>query len=544
MQRLYYGGDIITMRAETDAPEALLVSDGKIAYVGELLEARKRCLPGAEEIDLGGRTLMPSFIDAHSHIAMLAQYTDFVNLGKCESFDDLVETLTAWKEEKGLGAGDILVGYGYDHNFLKEQAHPTRAVLDRVSDVMPVCVLHTSGHMCAANSVLLRDCGIAADTPDPEGGKFGREADGTPDGYVEEVPALVKVLLPVFSRIQTDFNEQLRKAQQVYLKYGVTTVQDGATNTAGFQKLAQAAGQGAFRLDVVSYILADELEGVAAAYPAYDGQYHSRLKIGGAKIILDGSPQGRSAWLSKPYEGEESYRGYPAHTQEEVDRQVRGAVENGRQILAHCNGDAASGQYLAALEKAAAASPDKPDKPERVDKLEKIRALRPVMIHCQTVRDDQLDEMKELGVIPSIFVAHTWYWGDVHLKNLGPERGAHISPVRAALERGLVYNFHQDTPVLEPDMLQTVWCAANRVTRGGQPIGQDQCVGVYDALKGVTCNAAYAYHEEERKGTLEEGKLADLVILDRNPLKTDKRKIRDIQVLETVKEGETLYRKE
>ena len=227
-----------------------------------------------------------------------------------------------------------------------------------------------------------------------------------------------------------------------------------------------------------------------------------------------------------------------------MDGQVRGAVENGRQILAHCNGDAASGQYLAALEKAAAASPDKPDKPERVDKLEKIRALRPVMIHCQTVRDDQLDEMKELGVIPSIFVAHTWYWGDVHLKNLGPERGAHISPVRAALERGLVYNFHQDTPVLEPDMLQTVWCAANRVTRGGQPIGQDQCVGVYDALKGVTCNAAYAYHEEERKGTLEEGKLADLVILDRNPLKTDKRKIRDIQVLETVKEGETLYRKE
>ena len=110
MQRLYYGGDIITMRAETDAPEALLVSDGKIAYVGELLEARKRCLPGAEEIDLGGRTLMPSFIDAHSHIDMLAQYTDFVNLGKCESFDDLVETLTAWKEEKGLGEGDILVG--------------------------------------------------------------------------------------------------------------------------------------------------------------------------------------------------------------------------------------------------------------------------------------------------------------------------------------------------------------------------------------------------------------------------------------------------
>lgn len=535
MQKLYYGGDIITMREETDAPEALLVSDGKIIFVGELSEARKFCLPEAEEINLEGRTLMPSFIDPHSHISMLAQYTDFVNLGKCESFDGLVETLAAWKKEKQLGEGGILVGYGYDHNFLKEQAHPTKAVLDRVSDTMPVCILHTSGHMCAANSVLLRECGITADTPDPEGGRFGRETDGTPDGYVEEVPALVKILIPVFSRIKADFNQQLGKAQDIYLKYGVTTVQDGSTNTAGFQKLAEAAKQGVFRLDVVSYILADELEAAALAHPEYDGKYHSRLKIGGEKIILDGSPQGRSAWLSKPYEGEESYCGYPAHSQEEVDRWVSGAVENGRQLLAHCNGDAASGQYLEAFRKAAASSPAA---------LEKICALRPVMIHCQTVRDDQLDEMRELGMIPSIFAAHTWYWGDVHLRNLGPVRGAHISPAKAALERGLVYNFHQDTPVLEPDMLQTVWCAANRVTRSGQPIGQDQCISVYEALKGVTCNAAYAYHEEDRKGTLEEGRLADLVILDRNPLKTDKTQIRKIRVLETIKEGETLYRNE
>lgn len=163
------------------------------------------------------------------------------------------------------------------------------------------------------------------------------------------------------------------------------------------------------------------------------------------------------------------------------------------------------------------------------------------MIHCQTVGDDQLDEMKELGMIPSIFVAHTWYWGDVHLKNLGSVRGAHISPARAAMERGLIYNFHQDTPVVEPDMLHTVWCAVNRVTRSGKPIGQEQCIGVYEALKGVTVHGAYAYHEEERKGTLEAGKLADMVILDRNPLKTDKMQIRDIQVLETIKEGKTLY---
>ncbi len=532
MQKLYYGGDIITMREEGDAPEALLAADGKIVYVGELAEARKRCLPEAEEIDLKGRTLMPSFIDPHSHISMLAQYTDFANLGKCTSFEELVRILSAYKEEKHMGEGDVLVGYGYDHNFLDEQEHPTKAVLDRVSDTIPICILHTSGHMCVANSALLRECGITADTADPEGGKFGRLENGEPNGYIEEVPAMVKVLIPVFSRVKADFARQLKKAQQIYLKYGITTVQDGSTNASGFQKLAKCAEDQVFQLDVVSYVLADELEKTAEDYPEYYEKYHNRLKIGGAKIILDGSPQGRSAWLSRPYEGEETYCGYPAHTQEETDRWVETAVDKGYQILAHCNGDAASGQYLAAFEKAAAKSPENPDK---------IRALRPVMIHCQTVRDDQLDEMKELGMVPSIFVAHTWYWGDVHLKNLGPVRGAHISPARAAMERGLVYNFHQDTPVVEPDMLHTVWCAVNRLTRSGQPIGQDQCISVYEALKGVTIHSAYAYHEEIRKGTLEAGKQADMVILDRNPLKTDKMQIRDIQVLETIKEGETLY---
>lgn len=532
MQKLYYGGDIVTMREETDAPEAVLVTDGKISYVGELAEARRQCLPDAEEINLKGKTLMPSFIDPHSHIAMLAQYTDFANLGKCTSFKDLAVTLSGWLKEKRLAEGEVLVGYGYDHNFLDEQQHPTKEVLDRVSDTIPVCILHTSGHMCVANSVLLRECGITADTPDPEGGKFGREEDGTPNGYIEEVPAMVKVLIPVFSRVKADFARQLEKAQQIYLKYGITTVQDGSTNASGFQKLAECAKEQVFHLDVVSYVLADDLEKTAEEYPEYYQKYHNRLKIGGAKIILDGSPQGRSAWLRNPYEGEETYCGYPAHTQEETDRWVETAVEKGYQLLAHCNGDAASGQYLAAFEKAAAKTPENP---------EKIRALRPVMIHCQTVGDDQLDEMKELGMIPSIFVAHTWYWGDVHLKNLGSVRGAHISPARAAMERGLIYNFHQDTPVVEPDMLHTVWCAVNRVTRSGKPIGQEQCIGVYEALKGVTIHGAYAYHEEERKGTLEAGKLADMVILDRNPLKTDKMQIRDIQVLETIKEGETLY---
>ena len=183
--------------------------------------------------------------------------------------------------------------------------------------------------------------------------------------------------------------------------------------------------------------------------------------------------------------------------------------------------------------KQALAESDNPDK----------HKLRPVMIHCQTTRRDQYQEMAEINMIPSIFTSHIWYWGDVHLKNFGPKRGGRISAVRDALDAGLHYTFHTDTPVILPNMLETVWCAVNRITRDGVQLDEDQKVGVFDALKGITVNGAYEYGEEDRKGTLEPGKLADLAILDANPLKVDPMAIRDIKVLETVKEGETVYRR-
>lgn len=199
--------------------------------------------------------------------------------------------------------------------------------------------------------------------------------------------------------------------------------------------------------------------------------------------------------------------------------------------MAHCNGDAASQQFIDCYK-------------EGMKKCESDGGdLRPVMIHCQTAREDQLEEMKKIGMLPSIFVAHTYYWGDVHLKNLGAERGNKISPVGTANKIGLKYNFHQDCPVLAPDMLKTIWCAVNRKTRKGAVIGEDERISVYDALKGVTVNAAYAYHEENEKGTLEKGKLADMVILDTNPLCCEPCDIDKINVLETIKEGETLYRR-
>ena len=511
MQTLYTNGTILTMEHPEDKPEALLVEDGRIAALGSEKELRTLCHANCEQVDLHDHTLMPAFIDAHSHITLAAQQSKMADLSGCTDFDGIVETLRAFIREKKISAGELVLGCGYDHNFLKEERHPTRDVLDRVSKEHPIVITHSSAHMLCVNSRMLEKAGITAQTPDVDGGVIGRiPGTNEPDGYFEE--AAMQPIQALAGGMDGDFLQQIEDAQQYYLRYGITTVQD-----------------------VVSYPLMTEcgspVKKQLAPFEAYLQKYSGHFKIGGYKLVLDGSPQGRSAWLTRPYEGEDNACGYPWLKDEEVRRLVLEAVDDNMQLLAHCNGDAAADQYLAAYRYALDASHN----PQK-DK------LRPVMIHCQTVRDDQLDEMARLHMIPSLFVVHTWYWGDVHRKNLGEARAAHISPAKAAFDRGLVVNFHQDAPVVPPDMLLTVWAAVNRRTRSGFLLGEDQRVSAWDALRAVTINAAYAYGEEQEKGSLRPGKLADLVILDRNPLDVPPEEIRDICVLETIKEGRPLWK--
>ena len=222
------------------------------------------------------------------------------------------------------------------------------------------------------------------------------------------------------------------------------------------------------------------------------------------------------------------YCGYPWLKDEQVLSYIKTAINENQQLLAHCNGDAASEQYLNAYEKA-------------LKETNASKDLRPVMIHCQTVRNDQLKRMADLDMIASIFVGHVYYWGDIHIKNFGPERGNHISPVRDALDYGISVNFHQDTPVTKPDMLHSVWCAVNRISRSGKVIGEDQKVSVYEALKAVTINAAYEYFEEDSKGSIKTGKRADLVVLNQSPLKVEPNAIKDIKVIQTIKDGKLIY---
>lgn len=523
---LYYNGDILTMEPQLYA-QAVLAVNGRIQAVGTKSELQAIGGADVEAVDLRGRTLMPAFIDSHSHVTAYASTLAFADLSQAKSFAEIKTILHAFQKDRGMKKGAWLIGFGYDHNQLAEHAHPDKAFLNTVSADIPVIVTHKSGHMGAVNQRALELADIRADTPDPEGGQIGRVAGSRePNGYLEEKAFMALAAhtpLPDLAQQKT----LLRLAERAYLKHGVTTVQDGLLQEQGFSLLRDTP----LAVDVVGYADLKQCPALLREHPEYRGRYRGNLKLGGYKILLDGSPQGRTAWMSEPYEdAPDGYRGYPVYSDKQVAEMIHTALRDRAQLLAHCNGDAAAEQLISCYEQALAADPGASE-------------LRPVMIHAQAVRRDQLARMKKLHMIPSFFIAHTYYWGDIHRKNLG-KRAYAISPARSALALDLPYTFHQDTPVLPPDMLRTVQCAVTRTTETGIVLGREECISPLEALRGVTVNAAYQYFEEAEKGSIRAGKRADLVILSGNPLKTPANEIGAIEVLATVKDGITRYQKE
>lgn len=524
---LYYNGDIITME-EGQQAEAVLVSGGCIEKTGTKEELL--ALAGEDVFlrNLEGHTMMPAFIDPHSHFMNYACGLLQVSLAGCRNFREIEKQISEYIRDNHIEPGDWVVCRDYDHNRLDEKNAPDKKVLDRAAPNNPLMIKHQSGHMGVFNSLGLERLGITVDSPCPPGGRYAA-ADGELTGYMEET-AFVECQKKVPMNSIEELTGAVMKAQEVYASHGIATAQEGmmVDEMAGlYQHLVE---QNMLKLDIVGYA---DMEGGNQLISEFgeDG-YVNHFRMGGYKIFLDGSPQGHTAWMLEPYVNDkEGYCGYPTLTEEQVVERVSRAWREGRQLLAHCNGDAAAKQYIRAFQKAG----------EMMPELNRKR-IRPVMIHAQLLQVEDLDAVKALGMIPSFFVAHIWHWGDVHIESFGFTRASKISPAGSAQRLGMCYTFHQDAPVIEPDMLETVWCAVNRITKNGVKLGADECVTPMDALKAVTIHGAYQYGEEDIKGSIREGKTADLVILDRNPLKTPLMEIRDIQVVETIKAGNTIFR--
>lgn len=538
---LYFGGDILTMAGnEPTYVESLVEANGEIVFTGSLEEAKKKH-NGAAEVDLKGQTMLPGFTDGHSHMAIGMQNISFAELtappvGDINNISDIVKALKTNQEERKIPQGKWVRGWGYDQDFLEENRHPTKEDLDEMFPDNPVFIHHVSGHMGVINSFALNMLNIDENTPDPEGGRYVRVSGSQePTGLVQG-NALKKLLFAMPEANKEEMVQDFRQIQDYYASFGITTAQDGFSELEFVDFLMEMDSLGEVKMDIVSqvgYLFADKLY---SAYQPDFKTYKGHIKISGIKVVADGSPQGKTAAMSEPYLMDvpgctHECKGIPYVEKEDLTKYIATAYENGAQVYVHCNGDATIDLLLECHQAAEQALGQSFDD------------RRTVVIHSQFMRPDQLDRYATEGIVPSFFTNHTFFWGDVHLKNMGEERAFFTSPLKSAMEKGIKFENHTDFMVTPHDQLFTVWTAVNRISRNGVVIGPDEKVSPYIALKAITDWGAYMNFEENEKGTLETGKLADMVILSKNPLKVDPMTIKDIKVERTIKEGKTIYQK-
>lgn len=533
---IFFGDNIVTMDPDQSSVEAVAVRGETIVAVGSLGDVMALQGDATRVVDLGGRALVPGFIDAHGHILATGGTLDRLSLhpppvGDVNNIDDIVEKIRQWIDERDIPAGEFVSGIGYDDSLLEEGLHPTRYDLDRASTDHPILLTHVSGHLRAVNSAALAASNITAATEDPPGGHIRRvEGSMEPNGVLEET-AMRLVVGGVGFGGGGDVEEVLRKAIELYASYGTTTIQNGGgTGPETVAAIRAAAEREPLDADVAVFTSVDA---IVDGDLQYEEDYQNGARVAGVKFVLDGSPQGRTAWVTEPYEEgppgtPADYRAYGTMDPDDYKAGAAALIERGVPFLAHANGDAAMDLMIDGVEEAVAGMEEMPDH-------------RSVIIHAQLMRADQLDRAAELRVVPSFFAAHTFFWGDWHVRSFGEERGTNISPARWAIDRGVNFTIHNDAPVVPPHVMRLISIAVNRQSRSGRVLGPDQRLTVEEALHAVTLGAAYQYFEEDRKGSITVGKQADLVILGENPLTADPAQLEQIPILETFSRGRSVF---
>ena len=534
--QVFVNGQILTMNAENRVVEALSVRGAKVSRVGSTEEILAEVTDKTVVTDLRGRTLMPGFVDAHGHFPGSGQvvFSTDLNSPPIGNIEDMSQLLERLKDAHEARPDGWLTGFGYDDTLLAEGRHPTREDLDQISATRPIAIGHVSGHLYAVNSAALAEIGIDESTPDPKGGVIQRDPtspDGRrPNGVLEET-ASRQVLLKALDIGITDGIRMTTHAAREYLQAGVTTASAGGMPLGLAKLLGPLSQLNVFPQRVALFPLLEEVESeVLSGEWRPEAMAAGRLSLPRVKIIADGSIQGYTGYLSEPYyepyKGDVLYRGYPSVSRDDLFRQVEGLHIQKIQYAIHVNGDASVEDALDAIEAAQQSEPW-PD-------------ARPLFIHAQMSREDQIQRMAQLGVTPSFFSSHTYYWGDRHAAIfMGPERAANMSPAGWALDAGIRYSAHADTPVTPMLPLQVVWSEVNRITTGGAVLGRHQRVAPMAALRAVTIDAAWQVFMDDSVGSLEPGKLADMVVLSGSPLES--LDVRELLVERTFIGGAEVY---
>lgn len=552
---IYSGGDILTMAGATPQyAEALAIGNGRILAVGSRAEVMKLAGPNTKQFNLQGQTLMPGFIDAHGHLVYATHSMLDADLTGVKNIPELLERLKKHAAETPVG--QRIVGMGYRPEQMAENRHPTAAELDTVSTTRPIGISDGSGHHGVMNTALINELKLGANTPDPEGGFYARKP-GSKElaGHAAE-SAWMSVLATRAPLTAEQTRTGVGRAVALWTENGMTTAAELGLGLSGDDiPIAQtiineqllpidlvvfAKAASADRIIDAAYQIvqdrkkpnADTATELLAVRSDLDKRYVNRVRLAGVKFWLDGSIE--TMFMSQPFTTNPpgvttaNYKGMRVDPQEQLEAALDKHWKAGRQIAAHAIGDEANEQFLLAL--------------EGVIRKKGMSDDRPIFQHAQFLRPDQLSRIRAVGGTPSFTAGGLFPMGDYISGLVGPERVNWVGAAASAQKLGVNWTLNTDWPAgVSPSLLFAAWNVVNRTTKSGKVFVPAERVSAYEAMKSITINAAYQYREETSKGTLEAGKLADLVILDRNPVKVDPMAIKDIKVMQTIKEGSAVY---
>lgn len=534
METIFKNGNILTMEKVTPQAEALAVQFGRIYKVGKTEEVERLARPETTIIDLKGQTMVPGFIDTHNHFCLYALLTDQVDcrpVAGCRRGEDVVEALRV--KAKGTPPGKWIMGWGYAPYLLDDKKELTREDLDRATKKHPLCLVHVSVHGAVVNSLALKELGYTKKTPDPPGGKIFRDANGDPNGILSESAFMGPLFFAspsIYSKMMAEYDperkvEMMSRCAAYYHRLGLVGAHDPFVDALTLRTYQQAADSGRFAFRLYAFILNHWADPLMAAGISR-GFGSEWVKIGAIKIFLDGGMSSRTAAVSRPYAAPPGAgRGILNYDQKGINREIEKFNRAGYQISVHSQGDRALGMLLKAFGRV----------------IEKGNPLRHQIVHAGNLTPPQIDQVEEMGLYIASQANFFSLLGDGFMEAYGPERSQELYRFRTFLKRGIRLGFSSDCPVADPNPMVGVRDAICRKTASGREIGPSECITAEEALALYTREAAYFSFEERERGTLKEGKLADLVVLDKDFTKLSPAEIPDCRVKITVVGGKVIY---
>ncbi len=524
--RIYFNGPILTVDQHDNVAEAVVTRGKHIVYVGPLEGAKECAGPGAEEMDLKGRALAPGFIDSHIHLGQIGMGRMSADCRKATCIRDVVELIRA--EAAKTPKGEWVRGWGLNEAKLAEKRLPTCHELDEATREHPVMITRACYHVSVNNSMALRQGGIDDHTPSPEGGLI-EKADGHVTGVLKESAhnQLLKIAMPSEEMLE----EALSQASEELVKQGITSVHvAGCYGYPQMRAMQRGVRNGKIKNRIYAILFTFiDCEQFIEDYMKcgiVTGFGDERFRIGPAKLMIDGSTSAPTAAMFEPYESRPGDTGILCYTPEQVEAMMIKANRAGYQCTVHAVGDRAVDVMVTAIEKALADTP-------REDHRHRIE-------HCGFINEELAERIRKLGIVVVPQPGFFYEFGDGYVVNYG-KRIDSMFPCRTWFDKGVVAAGSSDCPVTYSDPLFGIYEAVNRVTISGQRVSQSQRISVKEALRMYTYNGAYASFEEKLKGSIEVGKLADLVILSRDPYETPDEELKDIRVERTVLDGEDVY---